>query len=152
MGDNTGVTLLELVVALTVGGILMGIAVNAYGGAQGRSALRSAESSFLSMHAQTRASAVERGERVRLVVDSGNDRVSIVAGTLDDPITLRTQNFLEAFGTVVRSVPELVELCMTPRGFAELGCNSFSSEATIAFARGGQEREVRILPLGQVAR
>ncbi len=151
MRDRKGVTILELVVALVIGGVLVGIVFNTFGDLQARTGVRSAESNFRSLHAQARASSIERGEIVRLTVDSGGNRVSVVGGPSGDPETLRTVDFRDSFGTELESRPTTFELCMTPRGFADVGCNSFTGEARIIFRRGGAETGLAILPLGQLA-
>ncbi len=150
MFNRRGITLIELVVALVVGGILMGIAVNSFGGVQARNSVRSAEAAFRSLHGQARAFAVERGERVVFVVDSGQNQVSLVAWRDGAPDTLRSRNFVSEFNTQIESQPSLVELCMSPRGFGEVACNSFTSPARVIFTRAGEERALRLLPLGQV--
>ncbi len=39
---------------------------------------------------------------------------------------------------------------MSPRGYADWGCNSFSSAVDVEFSRGGLSAEVKIRPLGQL--
>jgi prepilin-type N-terminal cleavage/methylation domain-containing protein len=155
MSDRRGFSLLELVIVLALGGIIASVAINSFGNAQSRMGPRSAQSQFLTMHAHTRAIAVERGGMARLVTDPATSTVTITfqAGPGVTPDTVTRRNFRESFGVALETDGgQAVTLCMTPRGYAATGCNSFNAEARIRFVRGGQGTGVRLLPLGQVLR
>jgi prepilin-type N-terminal cleavage/methylation domain-containing protein len=155
MSDRRGFSLIELVIVMVLGGIIAGVAINSFGNAQSRMGPRSAESQFLTMHAHTRAIAVERGGMARLVADPATSMVEITfqAGPGVTPETVTGRNFQESFGVTLETTGgQPVILCMTPRGYAATGCNSFNTEARIRFVRGGQATGVTLLPLGQVMR
>lgn len=151
MRDQRGFTLTEIVLVLLIGGLLTAIAVNTFGRAQHRMATRSAESQFVTMHAHTRALAVERGDVARLVVDANQNRVSIVLG-LGGGQTVRTVDFMEHYDVGIQTAGSPLELCMNPRGFADQDCNTFENVAEITFQRMAQARSVRLLPMGQLLR
>lgn len=144
-----GFTLIEVVVALVVAGILLGMAIGAFGPLQNDRAVASAQSAFLSLHAQTRAFALERGTLARLVVDAAGDSAFVtvrLGGGADS--TVNRYDFQEALGVTLESEPVAPVICMTPRGVANPTCSGGNVQVT--FTRGSSETAVRILPLGQV--
>src|SRR5687768_8788025 len=61
---RSGFTMIELVIAITIGIVLTGIAYRGFAGYMGRTAARSARTTFASLHARTRANAIEMGTTV----------------------------------------------------------------------------------------
>lgn len=151
-GGRTGFTIVELLLVLVVGGILAGVAMSALGDSHGAVSVRSAQNNFLSLHARARAVAVEQGEVARFIVNRERNLVSVVVGQGDDEEEVRTVDFREAFGTELDGDWNELVLCMTPRGFADPGCNSFSGDAEVQIQQGGSLRTVTLRPLGQAAR
>ena len=141
-----GFSLIELVIALVIGGILTGIALSSYGNARGRFAVRGARTAFVTMHARARAQAIERGETVRVVVASSGDSVYLRAGTT----TLETIRFGGELGVNLRGTGIGTTLCMNSRGYGDTGCNTFTTSATVLFVQGTDSVSVTILPLGQL--
>jgi prepilin-type N-terminal cleavage/methylation domain-containing protein len=153
MGKRAGFTLLEMVIALMFGGILAGIAISGFGGTQGRLAVRSAQASFLSLHAHTRALAVERGVQVQLLVDPATDVVAIRLGCDGAGDILEARNFQDAHSVTVTTGGGTASLCMTPKGVANPSLNTFPQTPTrIVFTRGEATSEVTLQPLGQAVR
>jgi len=153
MGKRAGFSLLELVIALVFGGILASIAMSGFGGAQGRLSVRSAQASFLSLHAQTRALAVERGVQVQLLVDPATDVVSIRLGCDGGGDIVESRNFEDAYAVTVTTGGGTASLCITPKGVANPSLNAFpQTPARIVFTRGEAASEVTLLPLGQAVR
>ncbi len=146
MRTPRGFTLIEVVIALLIGSILTGIALSSYGNAQGRFAVRGARTTFASLHARARATAIERGTTVRLLVDVAGDSVMIVSGGA----TVEKIRFEEEFHVDLQSTAGNLRLCMNARGYADTGCTSFSSAVTLAFRANADTASVRILPLGQL--
>jgi prepilin-type N-terminal cleavage/methylation domain-containing protein len=149
MRNRHGFTLLEMVVTLMFGSVLAAVAYNSLGGVQARIAVRSAQSNFLSMHAHTRALAVERGAPMRLVADAGGQVVRIEVGCAGGGDVLESRDFASSYGVSVEMEGEILGLCMTPRGFALPASNTFGQEGRIEFVRGPHSSAVVLLPLGQ---
>ena len=140
-----GFTLVELTVAILIAGILLDLAVRATAPVQDSLSVDSARGAIVALHARARAHAVARGTMVQLVVDPTTDRVSVYDGT--DPIEtvdLRNTRGID----IVADAP--IKLCMTPRGFADTNCNSFTSAVTVALNRGGATSEMKLRPMGQI--
>ena len=149
--DSRGFSLLEVVIVMAIAGILAAVAIGGMGGLQARMGVRAAQSEFLSMHAQTRATAVERGIPVALVTSPDGD-VRIQEGCDGTGAALQSRDFGEQHGVTVETGDGEVVLCMTPRGYASQAGNSFSGEARIGFVRGDHSRAVILRPLGQAVR
>lgn len=148
--DEAGFTLVEFVVVLLVAMVLLDVAAGGLVPARQMAGLQSAEHSFRSLHARSRAHAIERGTTVRLELDPFVDRAHVVAGT----DTLESFDFQETYGVDVESEVDgsnvLLTQCMSSRGLGDGACTSFSSPADITFAQGDRARSIRLLPLGQV--
>lgn len=140
-----GFTLIELVVVLLVGITLTSITLRSFSGVQGRMAARQARSTFASLHARTRAQAIEFGQTTSLWVDFDRDSVWIQR----DAVRIETLRFQSALGVDIRGTGQL-RLCMNPRGFANTVCNSFSTSQTVVFAAGSDTAGVQIRPIGQL--
>ncbi len=149
-----GFTILELIIVIVITGILVGVVINSFSRVAGQLNTRSAHDNFLSLHAQARAFAVERGVEVRLVIDSANDQVRIES-TRDGAVEVLNQlNFRDEFQVdLVRVTGQgLLNLCFTPRGIANPACaNAVGTETTIRFEMGNRSRSIRLLPLGQAS-
>ncbi|HSW31862.1 MAG TPA: prepilin-type N-terminal cleavage/methylation domain-containing protein [Longimicrobiales bacterium] len=141
-----GFTLIEVVIALLLGSILTGIALTSYGNAQGRFAVRGARNTFTSLHARARATAIERGTTVRLVIDVAGDSIMITRGAT----TVEKIRFEDEFHVDIQSGSGNLLLCMNARGYADTGCTNFSSAVTVTFRQNADTASVRILPLGQL--
>lgn len=141
-----GFTLIEILVAVTVGMVLTGIAAMNTVGARATYGLSAAERAFGGLHARARAHAVERGTTVRFHVDAGTDSVWVsVGGDVLDGINLQRE-----FGVDVAVDGSSFHLCFTPRGFANPACSSSSGAQKVVFYRGNRTRSLAVLPLGQV--
>jgi prepilin-type N-terminal cleavage/methylation domain-containing protein len=142
---NGGFTIIEMAVVLVVAAILLDVAVTASVPAFDRMSVTTARSSFAALHARARARAVERGSNVRLFVDPSSDRAWIFDGTGVVEVV--------AFGSgsgIDVTASETIELCLSPRGYADTDCNSFTSAMEVGFARGGERSSLELRPLGQI--
>jgi len=136
--------MIEMVVALVVGAILLGIALQAFGGLQQRMSTGQAMRTFQGLHARARAQAIETGSLARLWVDVAGDSVTLRrSGNV-----LETVRFRSELGVDLRGTSFI--LCMGPQGYANPDCNSFSSPVTLAFVVGGESESVQLLPMGQL--
>lgn len=143
---SRGFTLIEVLIVIVVGGILTAIAIKELGPASSRTSAQQARNVFGGIAARARAHAIERGQMTILVVDAQADSVSIVAGGN----VLETVHFRAAMGIDIQAPTAETRICMSPRGFADTSCNSFTSTIEIAFVQGAQTRTLEILPLGQI--
>lgn len=141
-----GFTMVELVIAILIGSILTSIALASFRNVTGRFAARGAKQTFAAMHARTRATAVESGQTVRLVMNSGADSAFIVR---NDTI-LDVMRFDEEFNVDVRSTPSRFILCMGPQGYGDTDCSTTSSPITLQFWLNADSTTLIILPMGQL--
>jgi prepilin-type N-terminal cleavage/methylation domain-containing protein len=144
--EPNGFTVLELLIVLVVGGILTTIAVRSFSQVHGGLGTHTAVSSFMTMHAQARALAVERGRPILLVADASTGRVSIEE---TDGTTVRERDFADAYDVTIGAPGDEVRLCMTARGFADPRCGNVNDRTPVTFTRGGRTRTLVLLPLGQ---
>ena len=153
---RSGFTLLEMIVVITITGVMASIAILAFSTVHGRLGARSAQDNFLSMHAQARAFAVERGRTVRLVMDTAEDVLRIEWTGPDGAETLNELDLGQEFDVNMTlasgstATPGIV--CFTPRGIAEPGCGTVTATTRVRFTRGTRTdgvREVELLPFGQ---
>lgn len=142
--SRRGFTLLELLVVVSVGGVLTSLTFMTFSRVHGQLGTSSAVSNVLSLHHQARALAVERGALVNFVVDEALGEVRVEGGgqvlnRLD--VTGEFEVTLDAGGGLTQ--------CFTPRGVADLTCTTFDRPATITLTRGGRVGTIELLPLGQ---
>lgn len=143
--QDAGFTLVEILVAVTVGLVLTGIAALNTSGARAGYSISSAERAVAAMAARARSHAVERGTHVLLHVNSSSDSVWVTAGAdLVDGVNLARE-----FGVDLTTESGSFTLCFTPRGFADPNCGTMSGTQKLGFTRGGRSSFVTILPLGQ---
>ena len=144
---RSGFSIIELVVVLMVGSVLTSIAITEFNGVSGRFAVKGARQTLMSMQARARVQAVEFGRTVRLHVDPVGDSIWLSRGS----DVLDVLNFDEEFHVDIEtSTNSEVRLCMNPRGFADTGCNSFTSPVTVTFVLISDTASVVLLPLGQM--
>ncbi len=144
---RSGFSIIELVVVLMVGSVLTSIAIRNFNGVSGRFAVKGARQTLMSMHARARVQAVEFGQTVELHVDPAGDSIWLSRGGE----VLNVMNFGEEFQVDIQtSTDSEVRVCMNPRGFADTGCNSFTSPVTVTFLLTSDTASVLILTLGQM--
>ena len=144
---RSGFSIIELVVVLMVGSVLTSIAITSFNGVSGRFATKGARQTFMAMNARARAQAVEYGSIVRLNLDPDDDSVWLSrAGEV-----LERVDFRDEFNVDIRtSTNAVLSVCMNARGFADVGCNNFSSPVTVTFSLAGDTASVRVFTLGQM--
>jgi Tfp pilus assembly protein FimT len=138
--------MVEVVIVVLVGAILVSIAQMSFGAVQSRTAVRQSRNAFAALHARARAQAIEFGTRTMLEVDVGGDSAWV---SRNDTI-LETIHFRQNFDVDLRSSTTRYTLCMSPRGYADTDCTSFSGLATVTFAQGADTMSATMLPLGQL--
>ena len=144
---RSGFSIIELVVVLMVGSVLTSIAIQSFNGVSGRFATRGARRTFMSMHARARAQAVEYGGTVRLHLSPGGDSVWLSSGG----DVLEVLDFGDEFNVDIHtSTGSELKVCMNARGFADTGCNNYTSPVTVTFSLASDSVSLRVLTLGQV--
>lgn len=142
---NGGFTIIELVIAMVVAVILLDVALSASGPALDRMSVSSARTTFAALHARARVRAVERGRNVSLYVDPATDSAWVADGTeIVEAIAFRTTSGVDV------TTDSRLELCLSPRGYADTDCNSFNSAVAVGFARNGASSQLEVRPLGQL--
>jgi prepilin-type N-terminal cleavage/methylation domain-containing protein len=143
--NTRGFSLIETMITLVIAGTLLNVGVKAAAPVTDDLSVKSARGAVMALHARARAHAVERGTMVRLVIDPATDVVSLVDGTdVIETVDLHDTRGID----LTASAP--ITLCMTPRGFADSDCNSFSSAVTFGLERGGVISRIKLRPLGQL--
>lgn len=143
--DSRGYTIIELSVVLLISAALLDVGLNSAAPVSHRLSVNLARSALVTLHARARAHAAERGEMTRLHVDPVGDS----AWVSHDSERIESVDFRGTWG-VDLIAPSAIELCMSPRGYADRDCNSFSSAVDVEFSRGELSAEVTIRPLGQL--
>lgn len=143
---DRGFTILELLIALSLGTLLTSIGANAMGPVWARTSVRSARDTFMSLHARGRAEAIERGGNVRFIVSATGDSAYVMTS---DSMVVESIDFMDKFHVDVAASQNTVVLCWTARGYADSDCNSFSSSVEVEFARSGNTVGLDLWPLGK---
>jgi prepilin-type N-terminal cleavage/methylation domain-containing protein len=147
---RAGYTLLELVLVLTIAGIMGALVVPAYGDLRDRQHARNARDAFVWLGERARLHAVERGATVVLELDAQAGRAwAVRRGTAD---TLDVLDFAGS-GVTVTGPDAQVRLCYGPRGYATAcPAGSAALPADARFRSPRASSTVRIHPLGQMER
>ena len=146
--------MIEMIIALLVGGLLMSIAASGFASVSGPMNVRSAKTMYATLHQKARARSVELGETVLFYVDVGGDSAFIFAPS--QGVTDVTR-FDEQLNVDLRSTANFM-LCMTPRGYADYDCGSFggfitatsSAAVKLEFWQNADSTSLMVLPMGQL--
>ncbi len=142
-----GLSIIELVVVLMVGSFLTSIAITNFNGVSGRFAVKGARQTLMSLHARARVQAVEYGRTVKLHVDPAGDSIWLSRGGE----VVDVMDFHEEFNVDIQtSTYSPIKMCMNPRGFADTGCNNYSSPVTVTFVLNSDTASVLMFTLGQM--
>ena len=143
---SRGFTIIEVLIVLIIGTILMSMAVKAFGATSSHLAVRQARTVYNGMVARARAQAIESGFLTLVVANIPGDSVWIFANGK----VVENVRFSEEMGVDIQAASPTVRLCMSPRGYANPDCNSFTSAVKMTFAQGAETESIEILPLGQI--
>lgn len=144
---SRGFTLIEVLIVIVIAGILTSMAIKGFGATSTALAARQARNVFSSMAARARAQAIESGMTTVLLASPAGDSVMILGqgGKIVENVRFR-----EEMNVDIRSTVGDFRICMSPRGFADTDCSSFSSAFEVSFVAGGNSETIEILPLGQI--
>jgi prepilin-type N-terminal cleavage/methylation domain-containing protein len=135
-----GVTLLEIVVAIAIAGVLFGICLPRLGDLRDRWAVRGASSEVVAALATARHTAIARGRRVA-VRFRAEDRTIAVVSALD---TLQLRRLGDQYGISLDVSRDSIAYGPTGRGYGAANSRVILSRGaaadTIVVARGGRVR------------
>jgi prepilin-type N-terminal cleavage/methylation domain-containing protein len=146
-----GFSLIELVIAIAVAGILMAIMAPQFRLLQDRRGATAARDAVIRLASTSRMLAVERGRSVLMEVDPESKRAwAVAAGTAD---TLTLIDLRREFGALVATDAGKLTVCYNSRGYATGACSvGLNNGAMVVFTRGTSQATAAVLPLGQVER
>jgi len=144
---SRGFTIIELMIAIVIGAILTAMAVKGFGSTSDSLAARQARNVFNGMAARARAQAIESGQTTILIASISGDSVMILGqgGQIVENV-----RFDQEMRVDLQASTTSIRICMSPRGYADTDCNSFSSIIKVSFVAGSSSESLEILPLGQI--
>ena len=147
-----GFTLIELIVVITIAGIVMTYAIPRLHGARATRTARNARDVFAWTAQRARARAIQSGATQQFTINPATERAWVVRrGTTDTLLTINFQNEYES--TVSSSANTTVTVCYSPRGFAFArgsSCSSSVTTDTLTFTHAMYTSRAVVKPLGQV--
>ena len=153
MNDRRGSSVVDLVIVLTILGILASIAIPTVVDASAGAATRGARDSFVTAHGLARASAIRRSRPAELHIDAASARFWVEVDTsafgTSKMDTVGVITDLSDHTVTITSDADL--LCFDARGIALIE-GSCAAGATIVFQRRGESHSVQVTSLGKVLR
>jgi len=146
--SNSGFTMVELVIAILIGGILIGISVTSFSAVQARFAAKGALTTYETLHYRARAQAIEFGEDVSVHLDATGDSAWIE----HNGSVLESVRFGDV-GVDTRIFPASVtsyKLCFSARGYTDTSCNSTNGILRLQFAQNADSVALWVFPFGQL--
>lgn len=150
-----GFTLVEVMIAVAVLGILLAIAWPPFRAVQARSAVRSAADVFVLRHSMARSTALRRGRVAELHIDAAGGRLWVEVDTaaigtgVKDTVGRVVDVALE-FAVSATSTRNL--LCFDARGLATQVSGCPPGDVKVVFERQGYTDSVTTTVLGKVLR
>lgn len=150
----TGFTMIELVIVILIGSLLTAVSLASFRNVQGRFAVRSAKTMYATLHQRARSRAVEMGETVIFFVDTVGDSAFIFS----DGVITDVTRFRSELNVDLRASQSTFFLCMTPRGYADYECGSYTglftattnSAIRLQFWQNADSTSLIVLPMGQL--
>lgn len=148
--------MVELVVVVTIAGILGGIAVPSLSVYLSQRHLVNAGDAFRLAAGRARSAALERGDLVRLSVDAAADRVDVLdgAGTVLHSVDFTGSEMVADLQLRNSSGTELTQMVLhyTARGYVRPAGDGIHLPVTVAFANNGRVHRLRMTIVGRVER
>jgi type IV fimbrial biogenesis protein FimT len=140
-----GFTLIEIVIVVTLVGILLTGGVPIFRNATAKQSVRSAMSAIASMHARTKAIAIQRGRSASLALDANAGTAVITSTTpagVADTVG-RVENLVQRFGVTFTTT-------QTPITFSPRGVGTNTSGTTIVITKAGFTDTVSVSAAGRL--
>jgi Tfp pilus assembly protein FimT len=137
---------MEALVVIAVSATLLTIALNSLASARAGYALSGSRSALVALHGRARIGAVEQGTATLLHIDLEADTAAVTRGG----DVLARIDFGQEYGVDIQGNDAALTLCMSPRGYADPACTSFSTARRLRFSGGGETLALEVLPLGQM--
>ncbi|MDX1674445.1 MAG: GspH/FimT family pseudopilin [Longimicrobiales bacterium] len=141
-----GMTAVELMFVLFISAMIVAIATRESSTITDRMAVANARNAVMTTALIARSQAMQQGRPMYLWVrpDSGWVRVGVASDTLVQRVRMSDYN--------VEMVGNDMDFCYSSKGYAEAGCTSITSPASLGFVRGSQTARIVVMPLGQMWR
>ena len=142
--NKRGVTIIELLIVMTLIGVIAGFAFPRIGDAITKQNVRSARTLFIGTHAKARATAIQRGSSTRLILAGG--RLVIQAA---NPVTNVVQQVgnVEDLGSRYGVTVQPTNVTLT---FDARGIGMETTETTISITKGSYGNQIVFSPVGRV--
>lgn len=138
-----GTTLIEVVVALSIASVLMSITFTALSKVSTARNASSARDAYVWMSRRARASAIQLGTKVNVVLVPGTATASVVRAS--NSAVLDGIDIGQEFGVTISGLTSTLTITYDPRGIG-----SPSATPTITFTQGSSTAQARVQGLGQV--
>jgi prepilin-type N-terminal cleavage/methylation domain-containing protein len=142
--NKRGVTIIELLIVMTLIGVIAGFAFPRIGDAITKQNVRSARTLFIGTHAKARATAIQRGSQTQLILAGG--RLVIQAA---NPVTNVVQQVgnVEDLGSRYGVTVQPTNVTLT---FDARGIGMETTETTISITKGSYGNQIVFSPVGRV--
>ena len=139
-----GFTLIEILMVVTVIGLLTAIALPRIGDAMVAQNARAGRGAVISLHAKARAAAIQRGRSTRLVIN-GNSMIIVsqhpVTGAVDT--VGNVEDLFDRFGVTLSTTRDTLS-------FDARGLGTESSATTVTVTKGAHTYQITISMWGRV--
>jgi prepilin-type N-terminal cleavage/methylation domain-containing protein len=150
-GTRQGFTVIELLMVLTIVGVMSMMALPRMGSYMSKREAVNARDAFLLAAGRARSAAVERGEVVVLRVAPSEESVVVTNGSASDTIHVLDLKDGDMRADIVSATA--IRVCYVPRGYAHPSCGSGSDlPLDVGFAGPGDTVWATIKAAGQVER
>jgi len=154
---NRGVTLVEMLIAITMLAIIVSVAIVPAATYYRQRAVQGASDRFTTAHTLARSAAMQYGRLAEFHIDAANGRFWVEVDTGAVGGARDTMGFLKDIGDVIISTGGISLLCFDPRGLPSTGQTSLGQACEgpagdVTFTLGSRVDTVTVTVLGKVLR
>jgi type IV fimbrial biogenesis protein FimU len=153
--NRPGFTMVEMVIVITIAGIIAAFAIPSFSNTQRNRNAQNARDSFVWLGAKARSRAIEMGTTWLLEISPATERAWIVKrNPTVASDTLEIVNYVTKYASTISTASNnVITLCFNSRGFAwSCSGNSPGSNVDITFTHAQRTAVARVKPLGQMQR